>query len=231
MKKNGFFVIAMLVALFFWQWAYFSFKAHYSGLTEAKFQIEALKEQVQRAQVNASVMQWKLESFKIEVARLAPAMVKDLPSERQKEGRSLASVVQVPPEEFLTLAQFETSIDELRILFEKKQYKQVVRKAKNILALNPVSSSMTLVYFMLAESYYQTHDLELCFSTAQQMVQLFPDDEKTGYVLLRVGMFLKERNRGDEARNLFALVAHAFATQEDLKSKAERLLASAGGVE
>ena len=96
---------------------------------------------------------------------------------------------------------------------------------------NPMSPNLISVYFMLAESYYQNNEIESCLSIAQQMTQIFPDQEKTGFVLLRVGLLLKEKNRIEEARNMFSLVAHAFPDEKNLKVQSEKLMASLGGAE
>lgn len=231
MRRNGLFIFAFLLALLFWQWAYFTIDRHYSGLAEAQQKIALLNSEVERSMVRAEVVQWKFDLFRQQVAKSLPTMLETLEPSNRGEGRSIASVAQAPPEEFLLLAQFETSIEDLRVLFEKRQYKEVIRKAKNIINMSPVSPSLVSVYFMLAESYYQDHDFEACFSTAQQMIQLFPEQEKTGYVMLRVGMFLKEKNRFEEAKNMFSLVAHAFAEQKELKAQSEKLLANMGSME
>ncbi|MEY4616678.1 MAG: hypothetical protein RJB66_1638 [Pseudomonadota bacterium] len=231
MKRNGVFLFTALIALFFWQWVFFSFDRHFNGMKEARTEITHLKKSIERANVRTEVVQWRFDLFKQEVAKSAPSLMKMTPPESQQAVRGLASVVQAAPEEFLMLAQFEASIDDLRTLFEKQRFKEVIRKSKNILELNPVSSSLVVVYFMLAESYYQEHALEECFAIAQQMIQLFPEEEKTGYVLLRVGMFLKEKNRLEEAKNMFSLVAHAFEQNKELKNRSEKFLAALGGVE
>lgn len=231
MLRNGSFLITALVTLFFWQWAFFSFDREFNGLSDAHREISQLKKTIERSNVRTEVVQWRFDLFKQEIAKNAPSMMKAIPVENQPQARGLASVAQAAPEEFLMLAQFEASIDDLRGLFEKHRYKDVIRKAKNILELNPVSPSMVVVYFMLAEAYYQDHNLEECFSVAQQMIQLFPEEEKTGFVLLRVGLFLKEKNRLEEARNMFSLVNHAFSHSEELRLKSEKMLASLGGME
>ncbi len=233
MKQNGIFLITTFLVLLFWQWAYFQLKGHYNGLNDAQVEVSLLTEEVQRAKVRTEVVQYQFDLFKQQIASVLPGYIKEpgINDEMRSQRRGLASVVQAPSSEYLMLAQIEASADELRSLFEKRQYKQVIRKAKNILALNPVSTSLVAVYFMLAESYYQTNELDHCLSVAQQMTQLFPEHEKTGYILLRVGLFLKEKNRLEEARNMFSLVAHAFAEERELKAQSEGLLAKTGSGE
>jgi tetratricopeptide (TPR) repeat protein len=231
MKKNGIFVISILLLLLFWQWAFFELKGHFNGLKETRFEVAALKEQIQRASVRTELVQYQFDLFRQQVAKILPSMKQPESPGNYLQQRGLASVVQQPSEEFLMLAQFESTVEELRTLFEQRRYKQVIRKAKNILALNPVSPSLVTVYFILAESYFQSNELDSCLVIAQQMTRLFPEQEKTGYVLLRVGLFLKEKNRIEEARNMFSLVAHAFADEKLLKAQSEKLLASIGGAE
>lgn len=229
MKKNGLFLVTSLFVLLFWQWAFYQLKGHYSGMHEARRQIAQLRLDLAHADVRAEVVQYKFDLFRQDVAKAIPTLNID---PLQRDGaRSIASVVQAPPEEFLALAQVESSIENLRALFEKRRYKEVIQKAKNILSLNPVSTNLVSVYFMLSESYYQNNQFEACMETAQIMTRQFPENDKTGYVLLRVGLFLKEKNRIEEAQNMFSLVAHAFAQEKELKEQAEKLLANLGGVQ
>lgn len=231
MKQNTVFLVTIFTALLFWQWAYFEFKSHYSGLKESRHEVGSLKRELQRAMVRTSVVQYQFDLFRQQIAKVLPGEMKSSTPELRTQQRGLASIVQKPPEEFLMLAQFETTVEELKRLFEERQYKQVIRKAKAMLELNPVSPSLAVVYFMLAESYYQTNEIDACLSVAQQMIQLFPEEEKTGYVMLRVGLFLKEKNRLEEARNMFGLVSHAFAYDKGLKKQSEKLLGTLGSVE
>jgi tetratricopeptide (TPR) repeat protein len=122
------------------------------------------------------------------------------------------------------LAQYEASVESVKDLFAQRKFKEVIIKVNQLLEMNIVSPSILSLYFILAESYYQTHELDQCFATARRMVELFPEEEKTGYVLLRVGMFLQEKNRVEEAKNMFALVGQAFSGYADLKDKSERFL-------
>ena len=219
------------MVLLFWQWAYFSLKNHYNGLREAHYEVSHLRLKMQKAVVRTEVVQYQFNLFKQQIAKVIPELEDHSSPEMQSQKRGLASIVQQPSEEFLAVAQVEASIDDLRNLFDQRKYKQVIRKAKNILSLNPMSPNLISIYFMLAESYYQNNEIEACLSIAQQMTQLFPDQEKTGYVLLRVGLLLKEKNRIEEARNMFSLVSHAFPDEKILKVQSEKLMASLGGTE
>lgn len=225
MRKNGIFLVTILLALLFWQWAYFEIKGHYSGLTEAHSEIASLHEQMARVRVKNELTQYQFDLFKQQVATRIPEVIDRLDPLRQKENRSLASVLQKPNEEYLTLAQFDTGIDEMKSLFENRKYPNVIRKGQMILEQNPISPSLVTVYFMLAESYFQVNEFDSCFNMAEQMISLFPEDPKTGYVLLRVGIFLKEKNRIEEAKNMFALVNKAFSKEKNLKFQSEKLLA------
>ncbi len=217
--------------MLFWQWAFFQFKNHFNGFKDHQIIVSSLKTKLARSDVRNEVIQYQFDLFKQQVARIFPDLKADTPFDLREEARSLASVIQQPSEEILMLAQYETTVDELKKMFEKNQFKEVIRKSKNMLALHPVTPSIVTVYFMLAESYYQTNELDSCLEIAQQMIKLFPEEDKTGYVLLRVGLFLKEKNRIEEARNMFSLVNHAFSHQKELKKQSKRLLASIAGGE
>lgn len=219
------------MTLFFWQWSYLELKNHFSGLSEAKDEIKKLKVQFQKSNVKTALVQYQFDLFKQKIASTIPKIVDDLPSSMQIQSRGIASLLKLPSQEFLIMAQLDSSIDDLKKNFEKKQYQNVIRKGKQILDLQPVSDELVTVYFMMAESYFQTNEFEHCLSMADFMTRMYPESEKTGYVLLRVGMFLKEKNRFEEAKNMFSLVSHAFSKERTLKIQSDKLIASLGGVE
>ncbi len=226
MSRNSIFLITVLLTMFFWQWAYFEFKGHYSGLSEAQHEINSLHEKITQEKVKIETVQYQFDLFKQQVAVKIPQVLDRLDPMRQKEGRSIASVLQKPNDEFLTLAQFDSEIEEMKSLFEKKKYQSVIRKGKILLEQNPISLSIVSVYFMLAESYFQLNEFDACFGISEEMVRLFPDNAKTGYVLLRVGMFLQEKNRIAEAKSIFSLVNTAFKSEKTLRFQSEKLLSS-----
>jgi len=226
MSRNGIFLITTLLTMLFWQWAFYEFKGHYSGLTDARMEINALQEKISRAQIKTELTQYQFDLFKQQITAKIPEVIVGLNMNRQKEGRGIASLLQKPNEEYLTLIQFDTSIEEMKSLFEDRKYQDVIRKGKVILEQNPISSSLPSVYFMLAESYFQVNQFDSCFSISEQMISLFPENPKTGYVLLRVGIFLKEKNRIEEAKNIFSLVSNAFNKEKNLKYQSEKLLAN-----
>lgn len=217
--------------LFFWQWAFLGLKNHYSGLTEAKMEIKKLQKDFERASVKSDLVQYQFDLFKQQIAKMIPNVIDTLPGELQNQSRSIASILKKPREEFLMISQIESSITDLKDLFEKRKYQQVIRKGNNILDLNPVSSSLVLVYFMMAESYFQLNEFEHCLNLAEFMSKMYPESEKTGYVLLRVGIFLKEKNRLEEAKNMFSLVSQAFQADKVLKQQSDKLIASLGAIE
>lgn len=223
MKKHVVFVFFMLGLLSFWQWFFFELKEHFSGSRELQVENSRLKVSVNRERAKTDLAAYKFELFRQNVAKIIPT-VNEL-KVREESVRSLASVVQNESPEFLRAAEVESKIRLIKDHFADRKYKQVVQSANELLATDPFTPELVTLYFMLTESYFQLHELGQCVQVSQKMMKLFPENEKTGMSMLRVGMLLKEKNRSQEAKETWLIVSSAYQSKE-LKDQAQKLIAS-----
>lgn len=222
MKKQMFFMLFMLGILSAWEWFYFELKEYYSGSREIELENKTLKVSVERERARSDLMAYKFELFRQNVAKVIPEV--EIPIEHEEVARSLASVVGQESPEMFEAAEVESKIRIIKDFFADRKFKQVIQLTNELLATDPVTPSMVTLYFMLAESYYQTHELGPCVQVSQKMMKLFPENDKTGMVMLRVGMLLKEKNRSLEAKETWLIVASAYESQA-LKDQAQKLIA------
>jgi TolA-binding protein len=222
MKKRVIFVFFMLTLLSFWQWSFFELKEYFSGSRELQIENNKLKVSVDREKAKTDLASYKFQLFRQNVAKIIPSL-QDYKTKNENV-RSLASVVQNENPEFLRAAEVENKVTLIKEHFAGRKYKQVVQAVNELIASDPVTPAIVTLYFMLAESYFQLHELSQCVQVSEKMMKLFPENEKTGMVMLRVGILLKEKNRSQEARETWSIVASAYESKE-LKEQAHKLIA------
>ena len=69
---------------------------------------------------------------------------------------------------------------------------------------------MIEAHFLLAEGQYQLGQLDAASATIDRMVELFPESEVTGFALVRLGQIFEQRDRYDEAVQLYRTVLKSF---------------------
>lgn len=224
MKKNASMVIFFFGLLGFWQWSYFKFREHFNDSKEIIEQNKTLKVSLLREQARLDLITFKYEIFRQNVAQLIPSV--KVPQSDLKQIRGLASVVQKENPEILKYSNIESKIQTAMDHFADRKYKQVIQEVNDILVQDPITPTMVTLYFILAESYYQTHELNLCVQVSEKMMSMFPENEKTGLVLLRVGMLLKEKNRLQEAKETWQVVATAYLYSKELQEQVKKMMSS-----
>ncbi|MNT14759.1 hypothetical protein D3C72_1497750 [compost metagenome] len=79
----------------------------------------------------------------------------------------------------------------------------------------------------MAESYFLKRDFRESLTQIDEMVSQYPDNDLTGYILLRMGQISEMNSQTEEASEIYKTVLKSFKNN-DLKTQAKRL---AQGVE
>ncbi len=224
MKKGSILLIFMMALLSFWQWSYYKFREYFSDTRDYIEANHELKVSLLKSQAQQDLLTYKYQVFQQNVAALLPNIKSDLKKDYQV--RSLASVVTKENPDIIKYSKIDARIDLVMKEFSDRKYGQVITSVNEILALDPISPNLVNLYFILAESYYQTHELNLCVETSQKMMELFPESDKTGMILLRVGMLLKEKNRFLEAKETWLVASKAFSSNIEIQNQTKKLLRS-----
>ncbi len=83
---------------------------------------------------------------------------------------------------------------------------------------------VTQAYFFWAESLFLRGEQKACLDVIDQMIDLYPDHDLTGFIMLRMGQILQLRSRTEEASEVYRTVMQSFASNHELHSQAEKLL-------
>lgn len=219
-QRNFVFTTFSLILIMGLLQSYNLFKEYFSPLRDYQSQVSRLNHKVEQEKLKTALLQDQFKDFQFQVAEVLPdnRNGKDLHSYQM---RGIASIAK-PGLESLDLSG--SLREKMKAEFRSKDYKKSSQKAQEMIAKYPTSPFVVEAYFFLAESYFLNAQYQECLDVIDQMVQLFPDQELTGYIMLRMGQILQARNRSEEAAEVFQVIMKSFSQNMELKAQAEKLL-------
>ncbi|MGE0764201.1 MAG: tol-pal system YbgF family protein [Bdellovibrionales bacterium] len=196
---------------FFYVQAYWVVRERYNQTPELAIEIEHLKEQLGREQFRRVLQAEQSESFRQEVAAALPVTLRPI-AEKAKDYplRNLASVTRSGNKESLQVVVASTVFETGKALFRKGEYQRANRMFDKLISEYGYSSQVVEAHFLKAEGQYLAGDLEGANETINKMVELFPESELTGFALVRLGQIFENRERYDEAVQIYRTVLKTF---------------------
>jgi TolA-binding protein len=131
--------------------------------------------------------------------------------------RQIASVT-----EDKTLQQLEPDraahlYEQARTAFHAKAYSKSNEMLRRIVEDYPDSINIVESYFLLVEGLYQAKQYEACAEFAERMMTLYPESDLTGFALLRLGAVYQERDRLEDAAEIYKLVVKSYRNPKVLE--------------
>ena len=201
------------------------FRFHFSGSEELKRQVASLQQDVKHEQLKAELSLWEVHQFRQYVAGILPNQLDQINSDKwslDKWGlRQIASIVRSPDHE---LDFVIGAWDKAKMEFREQNYEAAAETLKGFLNRSKLSPHMVEAKFLLSESYYLQKKFNEAVGVIEDMVAQHPDNELTGFALLRLGQIHQTKERKDEAYEVYSIVIKSFGNIE-LKKQAEILLA------
>lgn len=198
--------------------AYAVFAGYFNGHQQYELRLSALENQVQREQFEKTLLTYQLKDFQQAVAEALPAKKELLARYEQK---NLADVVRSPASASaldLSSALFERG----KKSFKDHDYDKAIREFNRLLHDYPLSKHGIESRFFIAESFFLKKDFKSSLGIIDEMVTQYPDNELTGFILLRMGQISEANNQIEEASEIYATVIKNFKS-EDLKIQARKL--------
>lgn len=198
--------------------AYNIFAVFFNGHQEYERRLSSLQKQVDDERFSNSLLTYQLKDFQQSVAQILPENKK---LQAKYELKNLASSVRSPAS--------EVALDLSPVLFEKgkkyfssKSYDKAVREFEQLAEKYPLSNHTVEARFFIAESYFLKKDFRNCLHEIDAMVSLYPDNDLTGFILLRMGQISEYNNQVEEASEIYHTVLKNFKN-EKLKLQAKKL--------
>lgn len=208
----------MLTALLLHSYA--RMQSYFSGPSRYEKYAKQLDREIKEERLRRMLAEHSLEGFKVEVATLLPEALKNkMDKEEGYPLRQLASVVTQPRDLKLMNQAAELSFEQGKSYFRRKNFAAAVAQFTNFIERHSYSVHVTEAYFLMAEAQYQMQEYTECIKTVEKMVQLFPENELTGYALLRMGKIFEINHRPSESIEIYKTVLRSFPYR-DLASQA-----------
>lgn len=186
--------------------------------------LERLETDLEREKLRREIDLQQMENFRQEVAAALPPALKGI-TELGKDYplRNLASVTMKSQSEKLKSLAASNLFETGKVLFRKGQYERSNRMMEKLIAEYSFSTQIVEAHFLLAEGKYKLGELEAATATIDKMLELFPESELTGFALIRLGEIYEQRERYDDAVQIYRTVLRSFPYRT-VASQAERSL-------
>jgi TolA-binding protein len=203
---------------------YWGVREYVNPAPRLREQVAQLKAEIDRKDLGLMVRDQNLENFKAHVAAtLPPSFEKIAAKAKDYPVRNLASISRKGSREKLDDLIAETLFETGKNLFRQKEYIRASRLFEKVINNHGYASQVPEALFLLSEAQYQLGQVEASSATIGRMMDLFPESELTGFALLRLGRIFEERDRYDEAVQIYRTVLKGFPYRT-VATQAERSL-------
>ncbi len=215
------FLSFILVLTLGWMQFYAAVRERFNGVQELRTQAELVKKQNERRELDVALDREQFLEFRQSVATLMPEALKEKGlGEEGYPFRSLASTITRSEVMEVKKTIAKTLFERGKSYFRGREYAKAIKTFKQVIDRFGFSTQVAEAYFLMAESQFQENELEECTTTIQQMVELFPQHELTGFSLIRLGRIYEIQNRNEEAIDIYRTVMRSYP-QRDVASQAK----------
>ncbi|MBS1971847.1 MAG: outer membrane protein assembly factor BamD [Bdellovibrionales bacterium] len=219
--SNSLFVIVCLSITVGLLWGYNEFTNYFNQGKEYQVQVHQLRKQVEREEFKNALLQNQLTDFKQSVAAVLPPNSEIKNDIASYEMKNFASALRVPASE----AQIDLSgviFEKGKKLFKEQKYEKAIKEFRKVLDEYPLSRYKVESHFFMAEGYFLQKDYKNSLDLIDQMLQQYPDNDLTGFVMLRMGQISELNNRLEEASEVYKTVQTHFKNDQ-LRAQARKL--------
>lgn len=194
------------------------FVQYFNNGKQYQARVAQLQRSIEQQQLNNVKLTYQLYDFQQTVAQFLP---ENKALQAKLDQKNLASAIRLPAsEEKLDLSSvvFERG----KKFFAEKDYDKAIKEFRKVSEEYPLSAFNVESRFLTAESYFLKRDYKSSLQIVDEMVTLYPDNDLTGYILLRMGQISEINNQYDEASEIYRTVLKNFKN-EKLKTQAKNL--------
>ena len=221
-NQAAFFIIFSLIVTVFVVGGYGVFQRHFGQGTEHLARIEKLEKDVAKEKFRNVLLGHQIKDMQQSVAELLPEARQIVDSPDLK---NLSDALRAPAS--------ESSLDLSGVLFERakgafadKRFDEGIRTFRELLDKYPLSRHVVEARFFIVESYFLKRDYKSALVVIEEMMTLYPENDLTGYAMLRMGQISEFNNQLDEAREIYATVQRSFSNSR-LQEQSRALMGTA----
>lgn len=198
------------------------FEDSLSPVDRLKEQLALVEKQRQEANFRALLLADQLAEYRQHVATLIPDVMKGMNEQEAYPLRQLASVSSGGGD-VIRIERASGIFEKAKVAFRDKDFEKSNQLLASLIARYPDSVHIAEAHFLLAEGQYQLKDYSAAINTIEKMVDLFPENELTGFALLRLGHIYELQDRVEDAGDIYKAVLANFK-QPDLVKQARMSL-------
>lgn len=219
---NSLFLIICLSITVGLQWGYNEFANYFNQGKEYQVQVRQLQHRVEKEEFKNALLRNQLTDFQQTVATVLPPNSALRTQVANYELRNFASGLRVPASE----SQLDLSgvvFEKGKKLFKEQKYEKSIKEFRRVLDEYPLSRYKVESHFFMAEAFFLQKDYKSSLDLIDQMIQQYPDNDLTGFVMLRMGQISELNNRMEEASEIYKTVQLNFKN-EQLRAQAHKLV-------
>ncbi len=191
---------------------YSRLREHFSPVHTLQSQIEALQNRVREERFQRLLLSYQFADFRTEVATVLPGAIKKAgPGEKGYPLRTLASVVQEPSNDQLGFQTAHSVFQDGIREYNKGHYEQANDIFQALIQNHPYSDDVPKAMFLIVNGSFNIGENDQAIDYANQMLSLYPDNELTGYALIRIAKIYEDQGRHQDAANLYQTVMKSFS--------------------
>ena len=173
-------------------------KDNQAPLEKLKSQMAVVEKERGRAELRAQLLEHEMADYQSRSATLLPEVPKENFDPSGYQLRQLASVIADPGDK-IALERASGLFEKAKTSFREKDFEGSNQLLKGLLAKYPESLHVPAAYFLLAEGYFQMKDYSESVLQIEKLVDAFPENELTGFALLRLGHIFEVQERLEDA--------------------------------
>lgn len=203
-SRNNLFLTLCLVLTAGLVWSYSAFDRYFASHSEDDDRAEVISQQLREERFRRALAESRLRDLSVEVAGALPD--KDISSNSKLS--NLRQVLREPAAASLDLSGviFERAKEK----FAGKKYVEAFREFRRLREEYPLSPHAIESAFLAGESAFLAGENEKCIEMTDLMVEQYPDNELTGFLLLRLGQLNENNARPAEAGEIYRTVQKNF---------------------
>jgi TolA-binding protein len=188
--------------------------------------LEIVKREKEEAEFKAQLAVHRLADYQQQIATLMPQALKDAKGSKESYPlRQLASVV--VDEDKMQIERASGILEKAKAEFRDENFEESNRLFTEIIEKYPESVHVVEAHFLLAEGQFQIKEYVQSLGTIEHMIDLYPENELTGFALLRLGRIFEIQDRLEDAADVYRSVLNNFHTDEITKQAQASLKAVA----
>lgn len=191
-------------------------KDNHAPIEKMKSQMAIVEKERGRAELRAQLLQQEIFDYQNRVATLLPGTDREAVNSSGFPLRQLASVV-ADPGDSVSIERASGMFEKAKTAFREKDFEEAKHLLSGLLSKYPESVHVPEAYFLLAESHYQIKQYTEAVSTIEKLIEAYPENELTGFALLRLGHIFEIEQRLEDAGDIYKSILSNFKQPELLR--------------